>query len=267
MIIQGKTRLLLGVVAAASAVASAQANDIVNSDGFESPDYSTTFDGTGSLEGQDGWLTAGGGVSTATVQTTVVASGTQAVRVDRGASSDDFWAVPVVGFPSVGFDQVIVEWDMRVEDSGSTGFGPFFGVQVNDDNGVPLLQAAGFGVDAATGDVLFQAGSTGFLTETGTFATFGEWNNFRIELDYSTDMYSYYFNDGLLGTTSFVDAGVGGFTDADITAIAAAGDATSQAATGTAYFDNFVVSEVPEPGSLALLAMGVGLLVSRRRRD
>jgi hypothetical protein len=227
-----------------------QAQVIVDGKGFEAPDYSTLFSGTGELEGQQGWIrTSGPALSTAFVQTAIVHSGSQAVQVNRAANSDDRWAVPVTGYPSQ--PTVLISWDMRVEGPEGGAFGPFFGVEAYDDSGGFGLLGS-LGVDATTADVLYQSQDTGFLTETGTTVNFGAWNHFDIKLDYSVDEYTVYMNGTPLATTGFVDRSLGldDFTDANIAAISAAGDSASQALTGTAYFDNFLVMHVeadPEP--------------------
>ncbi len=85
------------------------------------------------------------------------------------------------------------------------------------------------------------------MVESGSFVNFGEWNHFQIDLDYLADEYTVYLNGSPLATQGFVDRGLGldGFTDADISALAAGGDTVSQAMTGTAYFDNFIVRADP----------------------
>jgi hypothetical protein len=280
--------------------ASATDADIVNAAGFESPAFTTTFNGTGQLEGQVNpvgfgqvispgqWLrTQGTSVNQAIVQSAVAApGGTQAVKVDRLANGGDTrWAVPVnsQGYPDYPNPAppepaqpfICISWDMRVEQASGPAntFGPFFGVEAYDDDGNPVSLLGSLGVDATTGDVLYQAAGTGFLTETGSIVTFGAWNKFAIELDYSTKMYSYFLNGAMLGTEGFVDeanvvGGLNQFSDADIATFAAAGDPGSLALTGTAYFDNFVAMEgqcIPEPTGLALGLLGIGSVVAGRR--
>ena len=188
------------------------------------------------------------GGSSAIVQTAVVASGAQAVRVDRAANNDVRWGVPVDGSPTGDFISIV--WDMRVDQtSGPSGtFGPYFAVVAFDDTASGIGQLSSLGVDASIGQVLFQAENTGFLTETGDVVGFGTWHRYQLRLDYSTKTYSYFLDGAQLGTEGFVDesnvaGGLNGFSDADITAVAAAGDAASMALTGTAYFDNFLVVE------------------------
>lgn len=262
------------------AVTTAQGQTIVDSQGFEPPLFTTTFNGTGQLEGQTPatfngtWLrTKGAGGSSAIVQAAVAASGMQAVQVSKAPDSDDRWGVPVSGYPTG--DYICISWDMRVEQTaGPQGsFGPFFGVEAYDDDASSIGLLASLGVDATTGDVLYQAPDTGYFTETGVFVDFGEWNRFMIDLDFNAKTASYFVNATLLGTSAFVDqnnvvGGLNEFTDANISALGAAADPQSQALTGTAYYDNFMVDDgqcIPEPATGALAAIGVLAWVARRR--
>lgn len=285
-------------------------DDIVNANGFEPgtpPNgFSTTFLTTGQLEGQFNppgsgqlvspgqWLrTKNPGTSTATVENTVFApgGGTQAVQVNRAANSFDRWAVPVdaLGYPDYPNPTppepaqpcICITWDMRVQGpagiNNGNQFGPYFGVESYDDAGNPVALLGSLGVDATTGDVLYQAAGSGDLTETGVTVAFGQWNRFQIKLDYSTHKYTTYVNGALVGAiTTFVDDAanpgqLNEFSDADIAALAAAGDSVSMGLTGTAYYDNFTVREgvcaVPEPASIGLAFVGLcGVVGGRRRR-
>lgn len=289
-----------------SQVAMADDDDVVNANGFEPGVFPNGF-ALGSLEGQvnppgEGQLISPGlwlkspdvpaNTSSAVVQSAVFApgGGSQAVKVDRAANFDARWAVPVNALaypdypnpfpPEPAQPCLCLSWDMQVLQSagnGDTTFGPFFGIEAYDDDGIVVGLLGSLGVDAATGDVLYQAAGTGTLTETGSVVNFGEWNHFQIKLDYSTKQYDVFLNYANLGTIGFVDENnaAGPLTklsDVDIATLAAAGDAASLALTGTGYFDNFLVREgacpIPEPGSLilALLAMTAGLLPFRSRR-
>ncbi|MEO1497010.1 MAG: hypothetical protein AAFV43_07670 [Planctomycetota bacterium] len=252
---------------------------LINGAGFESSQYQL-----GDLQGQTA-ETLGGPLSwfvspnptpsTAVVQDSVVLSGEQALRVDRAADSSTRWFVPLPNDPTLPL--VGIEWDMMVESAGSgQPFGPFFGIEAYDESPSSLLQLASLGVDATTGDVLYivrdDGVQPGFLVETGVQVGLDEWNHFRILLDYTTDTSFLFVNGERLLSTPFARDGAVGFSDADITAIAASGDQASLAATGTAYFDNYVVFEtddfstIPEPASLTLLCPSWMLLVQRRRR-
>jgi hypothetical protein len=218
---------------------SAAAIDLLNTAGFES--YALT-----GLAGQNSWLTSGTGGS-ANVQQTVVLDGSNAVRVDRAASAgaDRRWYVPVNDAPNHRF--VIVDWDMRAEQTVSAAFGPFLGIEAYDYLGDILFVDKGIlgslGIDASTGDVLYQVPG-GTLAETGQLASFGAWHHYRIVIDFMSNQYHTFFDSNLLTSSAFVDgSGLNDFTDADIAALAAQADPTSQALPGTAYFDNFRVRD------------------------
>ncbi|WP_197526616.1 hypothetical protein [Botrimarina colliarenosi] len=219
---------------------------MIHSAGFESPAYSTTFLGTGQLAGQSAttvdpgsnpvWLRQGSG-GAATVQSAVVASGSQAVRVTRAANSDDRWAVPVPGTGSERF--VSIEWEQYVQDSSpGSGFGPFFGIEAYDT----ATRIGMLGVDAATREVLYGDRADGLVpTPGGETVTLNEWHAFRIELDFSSDTFIGFVDNVQVVSTLFEFTGADQFTDADITAVAAGGDAGSRNQTGVAYFDNYIV--------------------------
>lgn len=270
-------------ILAAGAAAQAASFTLVDGEGFESPEYAqallegqfaSTFEGNGSAA----WVQSPlGGTGVATVQDSVVASGSQAVQVDRAANSDDRWAVPIAGAPSANMPIVCIEWDMLVEASPTTqDFGPFFGIEAYDDDATTLLRVGSWGVDATTGDVLYTLRDdgiqAGFLVESGASVTLGDWNSYRMVLDYTSDTAYMFLNDVMILDTPFEQDGADQFTDADIAAIAASGDVDSLAATGTAYIDNYVVfetddfSKIPEPAAAVLVVFaGFSGFASRRR--
>src|SRR5262249_52902312 len=162
-------------------------------------------------------------------------------------------------------------WDMRVEGPAgnpASQFGPYFAVKAYDTDatqpkpGFPANALLGaWGVDATTGEVLYQDTTTGFLTAPGPTVAFGAWNHFGMELNFGTHTYRFLLNNAQVGPSiGFVDNAnynsvLNSFNDAAIvTEIAAPGALGAQ--TGTAYFDNFTVEDgpcgVPEPSTLAL---------------
>ncbi|TWU25778.1 hypothetical protein [Bythopirellula polymerisocia] len=241
-------RLVFTVLLAVLLLPTCFSAEIINTGGFES--YSV-----GNLEGQfqpvatttpRDWKHASNvSAGTAVVGSNVGLSNSKGVQVDRGANSDDRWAVPVggLGFPSYG--NILVDWDMKVMGTGSsTAFGPFLGVDTYDDTGTPPgapRVLGSLGVDATTGDVLYQLQGSGILAETGASVTFGQWHHFQIRLDFVLDNYKVFVDGVQKGSQGFVDGVSSMFTDADIASFAAAPDAISQGQTATAFFDNFVV--------------------------
>jgi PEP-CTERM motif len=215
------------------------------------------------------WQRSGGaGGSTAVVQTTVVDTvngGTQAVKLTRAPGDVAFWGVQrSLTNPSV----VTVTWRMRVDGpSGnpSTQFGPFMGIQANGVGG----QIADFGVDATTGDLLYQDPVNGLQTpNTPVIVPFGTWHSYQLELDYNGTGGGTYkiLYDGvqqaIANSNFFTNTGNNSFTDAPI----AGASAGSDPLTGVAYFDNYVITAVPEPTSLGLAGVGLAGLAYRRRR-
>lgn len=227
----------LAITAASIAAAHCEAAVVVNSAGFEPTAYNT-----GTLEGQQGWFNAGSGGATAVVQTTVVKSGTQAVKLTRTAQSNRYFG-RFINSPPVG-RYMSIDWDMRFEATGSTGvFGPFLGVNgFYESSGGAIGFVAGFGVDVTTRELLYQQGGTGNFV-AGPVVPANTWAHYRIDFDFGTDTYRSYYNGTLIATTGFVDAhlGIDRLTDVDMVALPAAGDSGSQAQTGVAYFDNLIV--------------------------
>ena len=266
-----RTLVAIGVIGTALLGArTADAAPIYNSNGFEFPPFVAGLP----LEGQDPangpWLTTAT-TSTSLVQTTVVESGTQAVRINRAGGDDARWGVVkpldnVAGTITIAWDQHTLQ---TVLPAGS--FGPFFGVEAYDDlpsGSVQRLGAAG--IDAATGELLYLDPNVGFAV-TGDVVAFGTWHQLAITLDYGTQAYSVFLDGVLKVTVGFENPGADDFTDAPLTTVAAAGDPASLSANGTAFFDNYVITtpaltQVPEPATLSLLGIAAVALAARRLR-
>jgi hypothetical protein len=256
--------LAVGLVAARPVAASIT---LLDTGGFEAPAFTTTFDagGTGyagQLEGQpiappeDTWQQSGPDASTATVQTAVVQSGAQAVELAYGGA-DTRWGVPL-DVSNLGI--VTVSWDMLVRGPASNpevSLGPIFGVEAYaDSTGGTTLLGSVF-VDASSGEVLYQATGTGFLTPATAPnpAFLNVWNSFDLVLDYVSQTYSVFVNDVLqAGGIGFVDGAFGTFGSADLAAL----DAGFGVTPGFGFVDNFsiVAADVPE---LSTGLMWVGL--------
>ncbi|MBX3433137.1 MAG: PEP-CTERM sorting domain-containing protein [Pirellulales bacterium] len=272
------------------------AQTILDVGGFEAASgYSTTFNpmlpGTyvGQLEGQVPFASypngtwqvpvGGTGTSTATVVSGVNSplgpAGTQAVELVKG-NADARWGVHNSTFPSPGRTQICIDWDMMVlgpAGTPGTDFGPFFGVETYyDQGGLPYPRHGWLGVDGTTGAVLIgEAGTGNFKSPDGlTAVAFGDWNSFRIVLDFPTNSYVSFLNGVQLGPAEgFVDGVIPFFTDAPLAVLS---EGTPWASlTGTAYVDNFSIHEglfciIPEPGTIVLAVLGLTGIVAGRRR-
>lgn len=190
------------------------------------------------------WLTGGQGGGTATVKESVGLFGSIGVEVHRGENSDDRWTIPVGGLGIPNFRYILVDWDMSVPLTGAANvFGPFFGVDTCDHSNSPNVLGS-LGVDATTGDVLYQSGGSGVLEKTGTVVGSAEWHHYQIRLDFLLDNYHVLVDGVPLAMTDFVGGPRDRLTDADIAAIAGGTDAGSLSQQGMAYFANFEVREV-----------------------
>ena len=257
--------VLAAAVGLLAASPSARAVEVYNSNGFESPRFIP-----GDLAGQDilgPWL-KDSGTGTAVVQSAVTNGGSQAVRLNRPAddNGDVRYGVRKELVPTGSLQIVRVSWDMNVTQTNIEGvdFGPYFGVESYDSFNDDIKLIGSLGLDATTGDILYQDGLDGFLVETGAKAPFGQWNRYMLEINYQTDEYSVFYNGAKLATTTFVDPGIVGFTDAPLAGLDATGF-TFDIASGTAYFDNYTIEIVPEPSALALVGLGSLALLRRRR--
>jgi hypothetical protein len=138
---------------------------------------------------------------------------------------------------------------MRVQQTVSTSFGPFFGIEGYDADISPCLLGS-LGVDASTGEVLYQAAGSGAFTVASIAPlAFNQWNHFRLVFDFggaSPDTYRGYVNGtAVTPSTGFVDGsfGLDQFTDADISTLAVGPGAPYDSLAGTAYFDNLLVRD------------------------
>ncbi|HSV14114.1 MAG TPA: PEP-CTERM sorting domain-containing protein [Tepidisphaeraceae bacterium] len=230
----------------------------------------------GNLRDQDPavnqWLYSGPNTATSTTGTarvinTTSLSPSQSVQVDR-ISADNRWAAPNVAITPAGSLNVVdISWDMNVlpTTTDSSKFGPFFGIEAYGGTGVRL---GAVGVDATTGELLYESPtfnvvdfnpSTGFGFQPGA-----GWHHYQMEFNYGSDTYNAWV-DGVqkLSGQAFLNASTQ-FTDADISALQAAPTGFDNA-TGTAYFDNYVVTSVPEPTSAMLIGLATLALGCRRR--
>ncbi len=283
----GRAIAIACVVTLGASVSNAQ-EIIIDGGGFEAgAGYSTSFLATGQLEGQPAsnpWLRESNqtNFSIGIVQNSVVGSGSQSAQLTRASSEDTRWGIsPGLGWPSLPL--LVVDFDMYVEDAGGgAAFGPFFGVEVYDTDGV-LGRLGMLGVDATTREVLYSTAADGLVGTTGNdLVNFNEWNHFRMVFDYPGSRYRVEVNNVVLDSNIGFEGGSGlqQFTDAPMVALAAAGGAASQAMSGTAFFDNYLVRQyannaaippadlIPEPASLGMAGLAFAALsaVGRSRK-
>lgn len=265
--------------ASALAVASTQADTIYDSQGFETPTFTT-----GSIVGQEGFTVFGGGQSTATVATAPgaqVASGTQALELFRdgadGATTTGFFTD--LSTPAANHDRyVFVDFDLFVESSGdqdpgpAASFGPGFGIEIYTTG---VNRIASIGVDSADGAFYQLNGGTGlFDFSAGSVAVLDQYQSWRVILDFELEVY-FVQVDGIVITasggesfTTDIDYDSGDFfTDASI--LVTPTDNAYPAVNGTAFLDNYLIFDdtvIPEPASMVIFG-GIGAVMLMRKRS
>jgi hypothetical protein len=237
------TRLSLAIVVCwASAAAQAA---MIYSKGFEAPTFVP-----GSLNLQDGWDGHTHGVaSAAKVQTAIVHSGAQAVRIDGSAVANSAWYEKHVDFDplALGTPIVTVEWWMRLD--GATANGKAWGLDVygTDDKRVGYLQIN------PSNKVKFNGATTNMTIARGV------WYDYKLVFDYTTNKYQGYVNGTLVAPAAAMPHHHG-FGDIDLTRWGSA----SNKCNDLAYFDDLTITTTPEPTTLSLLGLGALALLRRR---
>jgi len=237
------SRRLLGTLAAATL--SAGAAVVYDSNGFESPTFST-----GNLNGQDSW-----GVnytsSAVQVQTAVVRSGSQAVEAQRTADNPSSCYVERGITATTGL--VEVKASLRVDNTvNSAGYFDAFYVSKSDTNN-----------DRETILYFWSNGNINVF-DGGTERTVSTWTAGNwYDIDFVFDTTAQTFDLAINGSTVATDYA---FLNASATSVNTlifqeyGGQAGSKL-----YIDNVSVAVVPEPAALSLLLLGGWVLAHRRR--
>lgn len=250
-------RRLLPVFAfvfAAATTAQAQ-NVIFDSGGFQA--YAT-----GPLNGQNGWA-ADNPPGTAEVGAFGV-GGSTGVRATGGATN---WFYPTLNFTPTAGQVIVIECDIARTLFSATGsfgyaidlYSPTgrigrFGLAANNGNIQPFITskftAGQPDPNGAVGNVV-----VGSAVAANTFV------HFEARLDFSAQSFRLLINNVDLGVNLPFTTTATTLADADIQVSSATGQ------TDFGYFDNYRVSVIPEPATLALSGFGaLGLMIALRRR-
>jgi hypothetical protein len=248
-------RLKALMIAATLTIATAPAyGSTIFATGFEGPSYTL-----GNLTGQDGWSMFG--PTTATVQSAVVKSGSQAVAVAGSGASGQSGP-----YRSNASSAQLIELsaDIFLTDTNNNGSWQFAGL------GAGLIGfIGGVNVSSVGGINLITNG----FTAVGPVFTRDAWHNLSFTFDFAAQKYSFTF-DGVLTASDIA------FCGANATCPGASGlaygtqifDTFGGSHSDIGYIDNLSVTAleanaVPEPTTSVLLATGLALgLVARRRR-
>ena len=288
---QAHKLLLVSLALSAVALRPTQAQTIFST-GFEAPGYSATATstqtnpytgspytaGSGALiNSSQGWLPLWytdppaqaptnfeNAVNAATIQTSVVKSGTQALKVDGvtanqivfGASQD----LPI----STAAGIYEFSFDMLASGASVTNTGQW-GLYLLDSN---------FNAIATLGFYGGFGGLVGAGTATDEYfapgPSYNTWANYKLTLNLTAKTMSVALNGAPV--SSMQGLAISGYSTSSTLTMAVGGQVPVAATpfyTTTperAYFDNLTVSSAPEPGSLVLLALGGTLVIVQRRR-
>ncbi len=197
----------------------------------------------GDLPGQFGWEEdTDGGYPMAQIVADPTGSGMGNVLELDPPGNSGGWQGVAIAFGPTTAPIVTIEWDQWRADVGDNiwyadnkDFGRFWAMQWDQNGGAFARQFNG-----------------------AVALTPGQWQHISYTLDFTTGVASVDV-DGAVNTDAALGAGEGPLRGwvFEMEPTAVAGD-------GPAYIDNLVVTEVPEPGLLALLAVGLGWI--RRRR-
>ncbi|WP_309708952.1 PEP-CTERM sorting domain-containing protein [Armatimonas sp.] len=283
---------LTALMVTLSTLAHAQAT-VIYSTGFEAPTFSTTATATipnfytgapfttvpGALAASpaDQWglawedipgnipqsiINYEASVNSATVQSGVVRSGTQALKVD-GAVANQRLSTAFKGLPLSTVNRVYdFNFDMRV--SGASAQVGQWGVTIIDQNSARIASLGFY-------QGILVAGSGASLYGLGPFTPIGydNWATYKLSVNFFTNTMSVALNgfpissmqnlplrNDITFTSTLAGVGLGG---------QAPDGAPYTTTPERAYFDSFSVTSAPEPGTLAFLVLGGMLVIARRR--
>jgi hypothetical protein len=256
--------LAAGVAFLVPAPASAQ----IFSDGFES------YVAGSNINGQGGWVDFGGALIT-TVSSTQAQTGLNSMRLEEGPpggampgyGSDvyrNFGPLITTGTINLSFAQFV---DTGVDTVGnlfiSTGAMP-----TTFQGGLWILTASGPGGTPAPGtNLILTRGATDAPLAPPVAQVFGAWANHSLTVNLDANTFDYSYNGSPVVTGGIWDTVPGdGVSFGGINFWMQFGNAN--AVNNFMYFDNFNLTVVPEPSSIALasLAMAGAAWWRRKRR-
>jgi hypothetical protein len=258
----------IGIAMAASMLAlSAASANVLYSTGFEAPAYTAGS----TVVGVDGWAAGSGTGAFQQVTNAAAATGSQSLLFDNSTLVSFYSVRNTTGFSSLNAtDPVSVS--VMVNMTGNTGADRVYGLYLaSSATGTMGGTMAGVTID---GSGRLRAGNTWGSTYSSTIwfaqADAGTYADRWLTLTISYDPVSRAATatvSGLAGAQPTYSSNFNlAATPVNAMNVQVGADYIGTAArTGMAYFDGLVVSQVPAPGSLALLGLG-GLVAARRRR-
>lgn len=225
--------ILVSVIALAGLASAASAQFF---DGFEAYPDGPLF--AGGWDGWDGSPGARGVVTSAFAyageKSIMISGGADAVHPFSGEFTSGLWT--------------LTAWMLLFQNDHTTD--TFFIVNNQYNHGGPYTWTIEMQFDTATGNVLDD-----FRPENVVPIAYDQWAEIRIEFDLDNDMQTTFYNGQLLsrGTMTRMAGDPLVIANIDLFTLGA-----------TSYYDSIGI--VPAPGAMALLALGAGAFMRRRRR-
>jgi hypothetical protein len=163
---------------------------------------------------------------------------------------------------------ITVNWDMQVASANVSGT-PIFGVEFNDYNDGLRIGYVGVELTGRGDTLVLDNGSNseyaGSFDVTSTPVIADEWHHFTVAMNFALQSYTVSV-DGTLEATQFFEDGTTSaptmaFSDASLVSYNPEG---GSGVGGTAYYDNYTVSETPEPAMSGSVATFLALAALRR---
>lgn len=202
-------------------------------------------------------------IHSATVQTSVVRSGAQALKIDGTVANQRLFTA-FKGLPLSTVNRVYdFNFDMQV--SGASLQAGQWGMTMIDQNSARIASLGFF-----QGILVVASGASLYgVAPPFTFASYDAWNQYKLSVNFFTNTMSVALNgvpistmqnlplrNDITFTPTLAGVGLGGQTP----------DGAPYTTTPErAYFDNFSVSSAPEPATLGLIVLGGTLVIVRRR--
>ena len=142
--------------------------------------------------------------------------------------------------------------------------GPSTGADLISVNFTPFLfvNSPDYGPsDIFESEMYLSSDGHAYFRGIGSTALLGQYNELEARFDFPDQRTTFFLNGGEIGQENWADLGLGGititeFTTPELTLYELGPTGTYNPLNYQGYFDDLVISLVPEPSSLALLAIG-----------
>lgn len=251
------------------AVSSTSFADTVlyDSNGFESP----TFNAGSSPVGQDPsnpWQAFGGSPGAFTVDNTFAASGSQSIRANGGGENDGSFVWPNIGYTPGANELIRIEVDMaRTLSTNVADSSPVFAIDIYDD---VFNRTSRFGLQQNNGEIRAFITAPSSTNPTGNAPVFvgspiasGKFTHFDFYMNYTSKTVSLALDGVNVASGVAFRTPTSAFLDSAELQVGTFNGLSND----HGYFDNYRVSvvAVPEPASMAVMVIGFGTALIRKR--